>query len=101
MQYTLGGSKRNQVFSVHLYKVLKQCHPENVGISKKGMHVLNSLMFDIFEQIVLEAYNILRMTKKRTMTALTVQAAVKLVLTGELAKYAISKGTKVVYHPWK
>ena len=72
VQYTLGGSKRNQVFSVHLYKVLKQCHPENVGISKKGMHVLNSLMFDIFEQIALEASNVLRMSKKRTMTSRTV-----------------------------
>jgi histone H2B len=75
--------------------VLKQVHPE-VGISKKGMSVMNSFINDIFEKTVTEAGRLSRYNKKQTLSSREVQTAVRLVLPGELAKHAVSEGTKAV-----
>jgi histone H2B len=75
--------------------VLKQVHPE-VGVSKKGMSVLNSFILDIFERVTGEAGKLARFNKKATLSSREVQTAVRLVLPGELAKHAVSEGTKAV-----
>jgi histone H2B len=76
-------------------QVLKQVHPE-VGASKKAIAVLNSAINDIFERIATEAGSLARYNKKSTVSSREVQSAVRLVLPGELAKHAISEGTKAV-----
>merc|ERR1712050_619955 len=53
-------SKRKESFSIYIYKVLKQVHPDT-GISSRE-----------------------------------IQTAVRLLLPGELAKHAVSEGTKAV-----
>lgn len=40
--------KNFQSFSLYIYKVLKSI-ANDVGISKKGMNVINSLVTDMFE----------------------------------------------------
>jgi histone H2B len=75
--------------------VLKQVHPET-GISKKGMSIMNSFIGDIFEKIVTEGGKLARYSKKSTLSSREVQTAVRLVLPGELAKHAVSEGTKAV-----
>ena len=85
--------KRNETYSLYIYKVLKQVHPE-VGISKRAMSVMNSLMNDTFERLCGEAANLVRVSGRRTMSARSVQSAVQLLLPGELAKHAVSEGTK-------
>ncbi|XP_047951708.1 histone H2B.3-like [Salvia hispanica] len=64
--------KRNkksvETYKIYIFKVLKQVHPD-IGISSKAMGIMNSFINDIFE---------------------------KLVLPGELAKHAVSEGTKAV-----
>ena len=87
--------KRNETYSLYIYKVLKQVHPE-VGISKRAMSVMNSLMNDTFERLCGEAANLVRVSGRRTMSARSVQSAVQLLLPGELAKHAVSEGTKAV-----
>merc|ERR1712159_477278 len=42
--------KRVESFSVYIYRVLKQVHPET-GISKRSMSIMNSFIYDIFEKI--------------------------------------------------
>lgn len=67
-----------------------------VGVSKKGIAILNSFVNDIFERITTEAGKLARFNKKSTLSSREVQTAVRLVLPGELAKHAVSEGTKAV-----
>ena len=87
--------KRVESYSSYIYKVLKQVHPET-GISKKGISILNSFVNDIFDRIALEASKLPRYNKKATLSSREVQTAVRLLLPGELAKHAVSEGTKAV-----
>ena len=87
--------KRHETFSVYIYKVLKQVH-QDTGISKKSMNIMNSFINDIFERISLESSKLVRYNKKHTLSAREIQSSVKLLLPGELAKYAIIEGAKAV-----
>ena len=87
--------KRVESFSVYIYRVLKQVHPET-GISKRSMSIMNSFIYDIFEKISGEAAKLVRYNKKSTLSSREVQTAVRLLLPGELAKHAVSEGTKAV-----
>ena len=87
--------KRTESFSIYIYKVLKQVHPDT-GISKKGMSIMNSFVFDIFERIAGEAGKLVGYSKSKTLTSREIQTAVRLILPGELAKHAVSEGTKAV-----
>ena len=93
-----GGSrkkKRVESYSSYIYKVLKQVHPDT-GISKRGMSIMNSFINDVFERIASEAGRLVRYNKKATLSSREVQTAVRLMLPGELAKHAVSEGTKAV-----
>merc|ERR1712188_203432 len=87
--------KRSETFAIYIYKVLKQVHPY-VGVSKKAMNIMNSFINDSFEKIALESSKLVRFNKRRTLSSREVQTAVKLILPGELARHAISEGTKAV-----
>ena len=87
--------KRVETYSTYIYRVLKQVHPDT-GISKKGMSIMNSFINDIFEKMALEAGKLARYNKKSTLSSREVQTAVRLLLPGELAKHAVSEGTKAV-----
>merc|ERR1712065_82843 len=71
--------ERNETYSCYIYKVLKQVHPET-GISNSAMEIMNSFINDILEKI----------------SSREIQTAVRLILPGELAKHAVSEGTKAV-----
>ena len=88
-------AKRTESYSSYIYKVLKQVHP-TIGISKRGMSILNSFINDIFERIAQESSKLARRTKKSTLSSREIQTAVRLVLPGELSKHAVSEGTKAV-----
>ena len=87
--------KRTESYSSYIYKVLKQVHPDT-GISSKAMSIMNSFINDLFEKIATEASKLSRYNKKPTITSREIQTAVRLVLPGELAKHAVSEGTKAV-----
>jgi histone H2B len=87
--------KRVESYSTYIYKVLKQVHPDT-GISKKGMSIMNSFINDIFERIATEAGKLATYNKKATLSSREIQTAVRLMLPGELAKHAVSEGTKAV-----
>ena len=86
---------RKETYSVYIYKVLKQVHPET-GISSKAMSIMNSFVNDIFEKIAAESSRLAQYNKKSTITSREIQTAVRLLLPGELAKHAVSEGTKAV-----
>jgi len=87
--------KRYESYSTFIYKVLKQVHPDT-GISNKAMSIMNSFVNDIFERIALEAGKLARYNKRSTISSREIQTAVRLLLPGELAKHAVSEGTKAV-----
>ncbi|KAG9285828.1 hypothetical protein G9A89_013253 [Geosiphon pyriformis] len=86
---------RKETYSSYIYKVLKQVHPDT-GISNKAMSILNSFVNDIFERIATEASKLAAYNKKSTISSREIQTAVRLILPGELAKHAVSEGTKAV-----
>jgi len=86
---------RKESYSIYIYKVLKQVHPDT-GISSKAMSIMNSFVNDIFERIATEASRLAHYNKKHTITSREIQTAVRLHLPGELSKHAVSEGTKAV-----
>ncbi|XP_068084412.1 histone H2B-like, partial [Anabrus simplex] len=87
--------KRKESYAIYIYKVLKQVHPDT-GISSKAMSIMNSFVNDIFERIAAEASRLAHYNKRSTITSWEIQTAVRLLLPGELAKHAVSEGTKAV-----
>ncbi|XP_067829781.1 histone H2B type 1-A-like [Heptranchias perlo] len=100
MKMTRKGDKkhrrsRRESYSIYIYKVLKQVHPDT-GISSKAMSVINSFVTDIFERIASEASRLVHYSRRHTISSREIQSAVRLLLPGELAKHAVSEGTKAV-----
>ncbi|GCB86631.1 hypothetical protein scyTo_0027299 [Scyliorhinus torazame] len=94
-----GGKKRRRSrkasYSIYIYKVMKQVHPDT-DISSKAMSIMNSFVSDIFEHTADEASRLAHYNKRRTISSREIQTAVHLLLPGELAKHAVSEGTKAV-----
>ncbi|XP_064431791.1 histone H2B type 2-K1 [Mirounga angustirostris] len=88
-------SRRKETYSMYIYKVLKQVHPD-IGISSKAMSIMNSFVNDVFERLAGEAARLAQYSGRTTLTSREVQTAVRLLLPGELAKHAVSEGTKAV-----
>ena len=90
-----GRKTKAETYKIYIYKVLKQVHPDT-GISSKAMSIMNSFINDMFDKIATEASRLSLYNKKPTITSREIQTAVRLVLPGELAKHAVSEGTKAV-----
>jgi len=87
--------KRVESFASYIYKVLKQVHPDT-GISRRAMSIMNSFVNDSFDRLANEAIKLARYNNRMTLTSREIQTAVRLLLPGELAKHAVSEGTKAV-----
>nr|XP_040567320.1 histone H2B-like [Lepeophtheirus salmonis] len=57
---------------------------------------MNSFVNDLFERIAAESSRLAHYNKRTTITSREIQTAVRLLLPGELAKHAVSEGTKAV-----
>ena len=92
-----GGKKKakTETYKIYIYKVLKQVHPDT-GISSKAMLIMNSFVNDVFERIAGECSKLAKYNAKATISSREIQTAVRLLLPGELAKHAVSEGTKAV-----
>lgn len=88
-------AKSNESFKTYIHRVLKQIHPDT-GISNKAMSIMNSFCNDLFERIANEASKLATYSKRRTISSKEIQTAVRLLIPGELAKHAVSEGTKAV-----
>ncbi|GLJ50335.1 hypothetical protein SUGI_1072300 [Cryptomeria japonica] len=84
-----------ETFKAYIFKVLKQVHPDT-GISSKAMGIMNSFVNDIFEKLASEACRLATYNNKPTVTSREIQTAARLIFPGELAKHAVSEGTKAV-----
>uniref|UniRef100_T1JI20 Core Histone H2A/H2B/H3 domain-containing protein n=1 Tax=Strigamia maritima TaxID=126957 RepID=T1JI20_STRMM len=87
--------KRQESYSVFIYKVLKQVHPE-CGISSKAMSIMNSFMNDLFARIAADASRLAQQNNRVTLNSREIQTATRLILPNELAKHAINEATKAI-----
>ena len=90
-----GKRKSARTWSLYIFKVLKHVHSDT-GISNKAMNIMNSFINDIFERLATEASKLAKINKTKTLSSREIQTAVRLILPGELAKHAMSEGTKAV-----
>ena len=56
----------------------------------------SDIIQDIFERVATEASKLAAYNKKSTISSREIQTSVRLILPGELAKHAVSEGTKAV-----
>jgi len=81
--------------STYTYKVLKQVHPDH-GMSSKGMKAFEGVIQTYLSRLTGEATMACKQRKAKTLTERDVKAAVQLFLPGQLAKHAVSEGTKAL-----
>jgi len=82
-------------FNSYIFKVLKQVHPD-AGISGAAKATVNSLAKIVISKITKVTNQMVSRAAKKTLLARNVQNAVKIAFPGELAKHAISEGTKAL-----
>ena len=75
---------------IYIFKVLNQVHPD-IDISSKTMGNMNNFINDIVEKLAQESSRLARYNKKPTITSREIQTAVRLLLSGELAKHDVSE----------
>lgn len=101
-------------FDVYIHKVLKQVHPDT-RISHESLALMNFIVNFLCVKIAHKAVMLVNplnyeskkkttTTAKKTISSRDIQAAVRLLLEGELPKHAVSSGTKAVtkytsFHP--
>ena len=95
--------KRVETYGTYILKVLKSIEGEDgkvnkeVGVSKRCMEAMNSLVNDLFERIATEASVLARKSHRNTIGKKEVESAAKLVLNGgELFKAAQDFATDAV-----
>ena len=86
-------------FATYFPRVLRQIHT-GLSLSHDSVNILDSFVKDMFERIAEEAGRLARYKKRRTITHEDIERAVRLLLPGELCKYAITEATKslIRYH---
>ncbi|XP_043751779.1 late histone H2B.L4-like [Cervus elaphus] len=82
-------------FATYFPRVLKQVHT-GLSISHETLNIMDSFVKDMFERIAEEAGRLTRSSKRCTIMSEDIQTAVRLLLPGEMGKYAMSAATKSV-----
>ena len=84
---------KTETYKIYIYKVLKQVHPDT-GISSKAMTIMD------FQRHLREdrhrGFQARPLQQEAHRHLQEIQTAVRLILPGELAKHAVSEGTKAV-----
>ncbi|KAJ9075682.1 Histone H2B type 1-A [Entomophthora muscae] len=88
-------SKKPRTYHIYIHRVLKQAHTDT-RISSRAISVMDCFVKDIFERIASEASQLAAYNKRSTISTREIQTAILLVLPKELAKHAISYGSKAI-----
>lgn len=83
----------------YIYRVLKQLHPDT-GCTAKSMAQFNQIVNIIAESIINTSIDLCKTMGHITVSCREIQSSVRLLLRGELARHAVSAGTRAVtkYH---
>jgi len=80
-------------FAIDIYSVLQQIHP-NFQFTKLSYRILSDFLIDMISIIVKDCITL--KGRESTISAREIQTSFRLNLPGELAKHAVSEGTKAV-----
>ena len=75
-------------FQTYIFRVLKEVKPE-LGISKKGIALINNIIAELFIKIMQDARNLMIFSKKQTLSSKEIETSIKLHFPGELQKLAV------------
>ncbi|KAG5500346.1 hypothetical protein JKF63_03438 [Porcisia hertigi] len=87
--------KRSQHWDLYIHRALRRFFKRGT-LSKAAVRVLSSFIEDMFNRIQTEAVFVAKINKVKTLTARKIQTSARLLLPPELAKHAMSEGTKAV-----
>ena len=82
-------------FDTYVYQVLKQVHPDT-GMTASAKYIMDRICKIVIEKLMTAVNKLNRELQTKTVSSRDVQSAVILVFPGELAKHAVSEGTKAV-----
>ncbi|VDM92033.1 unnamed protein product [Litomosoides sigmodontis] len=88
-------ARQMEHYAAHISRVMKQIHSKT-EISTGGMAIMNSFVNDLFHRIAGEASHLVHYSNRSTIGEREIQTAVRLILPGDLAKYAIVEGNKAI-----
>ena len=88
-----GGRKPKRSFARYIFKIVKS---KKLGVSAKGMAVLNSFTTSVFTNIAGEAAALVSAGSRKTMGAKEVSAATRFAVPGELGRKAALEGGKAI-----
>lgn len=87
--------KSESGFGSYIHKVCKQVHPD-LQVSRKAMAAVASLLDSAMASLTKNGVLVAAASKKGTLSARHIQSATKLVIPGEMARHAVSEGSKAV-----
>ena len=87
--------RAKRTWNVYASRTLKGVNAK-MTLASKTKKIVNSFVNDIFERLATEAARLARVNGKKTLGSREMQTAVRLVLPAELARHAMSEGTKAV-----
>ncbi|KAG8339803.1 putative Core histone H2A H2B H3 H4 [Trypanosoma vivax] len=87
--------KKQQRWDLYIHRTLRQVYKRGT-LSKAAVRVLSSFIEDMYGKIQAEAVHVACINNVKTLTAREIQTSARLLLPPELAKHAMSEGTKAV-----
>jgi len=94
-QYVPSVGNSDIQFDTFIYRVLKQVHQESL-ITGKAMSQLNHLINVVGNALAVQANTLCKFGDKSTLSARELQNRVRFIMPFDLAKFAVSEGTKAV-----
>ncbi|XP_042544135.1 late histone H2B.L4-like [Dipodomys spectabilis] len=83
-------------FVIYYHRLLKKIHHE-LRLSQKMIYILDSFVNDIFKCIASEAGCLAHKTNRSSISSRDIQAAVCLLLPGNLGKLTVIQATKALF----
>ncbi|NXC03292.1 H2B3 protein, partial [Orthonyx spaldingii] len=68
----------------------------DLSLSSKAVSIVNSFVNYMFEQLVSKSSRLVQDNHCATITSREVQRAVRLLLSGKLAKHTVAEGTRAI-----
>ena len=90
-----GSRKPKRSWKVYIRRAAKDVQAK-MTLSSKTTKIMNSFVNDIFDRLATEAAHLARINKKKTLGSKEIQTAVRLTLPAELARHAMSEGTRAI-----
>ena len=87
--------KGKRTWNVYASRTLKGINAK-MSLGSRTKKIINSFVNDVFDRLATKAAQLARVNKKKTLGSREMQTAVRLVLPAELARHAMSEGTKAV-----